>query len=216
MLGCLRACDKRLLAVSRLRLHHDEEVLLQSRPRVSLLFPRLIISLIVLGACSAAFVLWRTAPSWFGLVLLGVALFALGSFLASLCSWRSRTLTVTSSRVLYRAGVWQRVGHEISIDSVTDVTYRQSLLERLLRTGTLSIESGTDGATKAFPDIRRPQEAQSLINRAAQRGRITLREDPPEALGVSEQLGRLEELHRLGVITAMEFEHNRAELLRQL
>ena len=61
-----------------------------------------------------------------------------------------------------------RVGREIAIERVQDVTYHQRILERIFGAGSLVIESGGDrGAEPPLPDIRHPGTAcRRLINEA--------------------------------------------------
>jgi hypothetical protein len=48
---------------------------------------------------------------------------------------------------------------------VQDVTYRQTIVERMVRAGSLTVESAGRHGQDPFPDISRPAEVQSLINR---------------------------------------------------
>jgi hypothetical protein len=132
---------------------------------------------------------------------------------------------------------------------VQDVTYSQSILERLVGAGSLTIESAGSHGGEPFPDIRHPESVQSLINRLiAQPGgglggsgaragyapqpqyappqpQYAPAHDPAPAPGSfgaaempaassSEQLQRLSELHRLGVLTDAEYAQKRQELIK--
>ena len=76
---------------------------------------------------------------------------------------------------------FRRTGSEIPIGRVQDVTYHQSIIERLVRAGSLTVESAGRHGQDPFPDIPRPAEVQSLINRVvAQSGPVySLEQSPP-------------------------------------
>jgi hypothetical protein len=77
---------------------------------------------------------------------------------------------VTSQRIIYRTGVVRRTGREIPIGRVQDVTYHQTVVERIVRAGSLTVESAGRHGQDPFPDISRPAQVQSLINRVVAQG----------------------------------------------
>jgi membrane protein YdbS with pleckstrin-like domain len=153
------------MAFPRKLLAPGEDVVLEAHPNWSILVPRTSLFLLVVAGCVAIVVLWGSAPLWFGYVLLGFAGLFFLALLAKILVWRSTTLVLTNRRVVYRTGVFRRLGREIPLDRVQDVTYTQSILERLVGAGSLTIESAGAGGEDPFPDIRRPAVVQSLINR---------------------------------------------------
>ena len=142
-----------------------EEVYLDSRPHWSLLFWPSVVTVLVLAGCVAVVVLWSSAPVWMAWVLLGFGLAALANLLARYVSWRTKSFVVTSQRIVYRTGIVRRTGREIPIGRVQDVTYHQTVVERIVRAGSLTVESAGRQGQDPFPAIRRPDEVQSLINR---------------------------------------------------
>ena len=106
-----------------------------------------------------------SAPVWVGWVLLAVSLGALAYLAARYIGWRTKSFVVTSQRIVYRTGVVRRTGREIPIGRVQDVTYHQTVVERIVRAGSLTVESAGRQGRDPFPDISRPAEVQSLINR---------------------------------------------------
>ncbi len=100
-----------------------------------------------------------------GVVLLGVGVAALVYLGARYLGWRTTTFVVTSQRIVYRTGVVRRTGREIPIGRVQDVTYHQTVVERIVRAGSLTVESAGRHGQDPFPDISRPDQVQSLINR---------------------------------------------------
>ena len=76
-----------------------------------------------------------------GVVWLGIA----GWFLVRpLLSWKTTHFVVTDRRVIYRNGIITRSGIDIPIRRINTVEFRHGLVDRILRTGTLVIESASD------------------------------------------------------------------------
>lgn len=141
-----------------------EEVVSESGPHWARVVPRVGAALLVMAGCAAVVPLWPSAPLFVGWILLAIGLAAMGGAAARLVSWRATELTITTRRIVYRTGVLHRLGREIPLSRVQDVTYHQSLLERMLGAGSLTIESAGEAGQEPFPDIRRPASVQSLIN----------------------------------------------------
>ncbi|MGO9962601.1 MAG: PH domain-containing protein [Acidimicrobiales bacterium] len=142
-----------------------EEIYLDSRPNWSYLFWPFIFTALVLAGCVVAVVLWTRAPSYLGLICLGVGLVVAAYLGARYLGWRTTTFVVTSQRIVYRTGVLRRTGREIPIGRVQDVTYHQTIVERIVRAGSLTVESAGRHGQDPFPDISKPDMVQSLINR---------------------------------------------------
>lgn len=158
------------MAFPRKLLAPGEDIVLEARPNWSILVPRTSLFLLVLAACVFSVVEWTKAPLWFGYVLLGVCALFLLWVLGKVITWRSTSLVLTNMRVVYRTGVVKRLGREIPLGRVQDVTYTQSIVERVVGAGSLTIQSAGIGGEDPFPDIRHPAVVQSLINRLISQG----------------------------------------------
>jgi membrane protein YdbS with pleckstrin-like domain len=141
-----------------------EEIVSETNPHWSLLVPRIALAVVIDAAGIALVLAWHSAPLVVGWIILAIGVLALLAVVAKLVSWRSTDLVITTRRVIYRTGVVHRFGREIPIDRIQDVTYRQTLLERILGAGSLTVESAGESGQEPFPDIRRPASVQSLIN----------------------------------------------------
>jgi membrane protein YdbS with pleckstrin-like domain len=142
-----------------------EEIYLDSKPNWSFLFWPSVFTVFVIAACAAAVVLWSSRPMYVNWVLLGCGLAALLYFGVRYLGWFTTSFVVTSHRIVYRTGVLRTTGREIPIGRVQDVTYHQTLVERLVRAGSLTVESAGRFGQDPFPDISRPAGVQALINR---------------------------------------------------
>jgi len=200
---------------SRRAIHEDEEVLLEARPHWSLLVGPSLVATVVLAGSVAIYVTWSAAPRWFDWVLLGVTVVAVCRFLARLVGWRSTDLVVTTMRVIYRRGVVRRSGREILISSIQDVSYVQTLLERMIGKGELSVQSAGGRGEAPFENVRHPAVVQGLINRTIEESRRHDSGGDAEVgpVAVADELERLSTLHRRGVITDVEYIRLKEELV---
>ena len=108
----------------------------------------------------------------FGPTLLGVVLIALAAGTLALAlvvvpylRWRTTHYVITSHRVMVRKGILSKSGKDITLSKITDVSFRQTFFDRIIRSGTLSIESAGDSADELLRNIPRSDEIQQLINR---------------------------------------------------
>lgn len=98
----------------------------------------------------AAGVVWAVLVGWL--------------FLAPLVRWLTTHFVITDRRVMYRTGVLTRSGIDIPLARINTVQFEHSLLDRILRTGTLIIESASDDPLR-FDDIPRVEEVHALLYR---------------------------------------------------
>jgi membrane protein YdbS with pleckstrin-like domain len=200
-------------------LNEGEEIVFEGRPNWSLLFWPVTLGLIVaagLGIALAA--LPKNGYGWAGIAIGVVFVVDVAVVLARIVRWRTTSLVITNLRIIYRHGVLRRAGREIPIDRVQDVSYSQKIVERIVGAGSLTIESAGDQGREPFPDISHPEKMQSMINRlidvTRQRGQQRIMGQP--MLSLPEQIEKLSELHRRGVLTEDEFEKKKAELLDRM
>ena len=79
--------------------------------------------------------------------------------------WRTTHYVFTTHRVLIRRGVLRHTGRDISLQRINDVGFSQSLWERMVRAGTLSIESAGEQGQENLKDVPRSDQMQQTLNR---------------------------------------------------
>lgn len=77
---------------------------------------------------------------------------------------RSRTIVVTSERVLRRTGLMARSLAELRLERITELSSHQTIGQRLIGCGTVVVESGSDAAVLVLHDVPRPAVIQSTIS----------------------------------------------------
>jgi uncharacterized membrane protein YdbT with pleckstrin-like domain len=202
------------LTFPRRLVHDNEEVLLDAHPHWWQLVGPTFGTVVLVGGCTAISLVWSGAPRWSRWALLGVGAVAVCWFLGRLARWRATELVLTTRRVIYRRGVVSRASREIPLSSVQDVSFAQSFGERMIGKGRLWVQSAGVHGEEPIQDVRRPAVVQGLINRAIEESR----REPADAAGperpsVPEELDRLAELHRRGVITDREFARLQADIV---
>ncbi len=147
----------------------DEEVVLHRHPHWKrLIGPVLVLLLTTAVAAFGAAVVSRTgwdprARQVVSAVLAGVWLLLTGWLTARpFLAWLTTHFVITDRRVMYRHGVLARAGIDIPLARISSVEYRHGLLDRMVRTGTLVIESASQDPLE-FSDIPRVEQVHSLL-----------------------------------------------------
>lgn len=100
---------------------------------------------------------------WVGLAIGAVILVWL--VIAPYLRWRTTHYVITTHRVMVRRGVIEKVGKDITLSKITDVSFRQGLVDRIIKSGDLNIESAGDSPDETLRDIPHSDDVQQLINR---------------------------------------------------
>nr|WP_208383404.1 PH domain-containing protein [Modestobacter marinus] len=121
--------------------------------------------LVGLASFGAAIVPAGDQQGLYRLVVVGVAV-VLAVFLvvAPLLRWRTTHYVLTTHRLLYRVGILSRHGRDIGLSRITDVSFRQTLWERLVNSGTVSIETAGEGGPTVFRAVPDSEGVQQLLN----------------------------------------------------
>lgn len=155
------------------------------------------------------------------LVYLGLALFAVWALWLAvrLVQWSTTHFVVTTERLTWRAGLIAKQSRDVPLDRVNDVASTQSVLERILRSGHLLIESAGERGQQDFKDIPRVDSVQKEIHRQveAHEERERFGGAPPQsAQSVPEQIAALAALRDSGVLSEQEFQAKKADLLSRM
>lgn len=77
--------------------------------------------------------------------------------------WWTTTYTLTDRRILIREGVLSRTGRDIPLGRVSDVAFRNTLWQRMLRCGTLLIESAGEQGQVTLANVPKVEAVQRDI-----------------------------------------------------
>ncbi len=78
--------------------------------------------------------------------------------------WLSTTYTITTHRLLTRSGILHRVGKDLPLIRVNDVSYDQSLADRMFGCGTLEVQTAGENGTIALADVPDVEQVHAVIS----------------------------------------------------
>jgi len=199
-------------------LNDGEEISLDIHPHWWF-FAKSVAALVVTGILF----LWAFAAlgdgGWQDALTLALGVLALASLVwvgIRWLMWRTTHFVITSDRVIARSGVLAKRGIEIPLERVNNISFAQSIFERVIKAGDLLIESGGEDGQQRFTDIRRPDEVQNLIQAQMDENERRTYSAMGTALtsnDVATQLEKLEGLRDRGSISAEDFEAEKRRLL---
>ena len=147
----------------------DEQVVLHRHPHWKrLIGPVLALLLITAVAAFGAAVVSRTgwdprARQVVSAVIAGIWLVLAGWLtVRPFLAWLTTHFVITDRRVMYRHGVLNRAGIDIPLARINSVEFRHGLIDRMVRNGTLVIESASQDPLE-FSDIPRVEQVHSLL-----------------------------------------------------
>ncbi len=203
-------------------LHESEEIVIDRKPHLWFLVRPILalIAAVALAIVSANFINpgagdkngWIT---WAGVAVVGIAsLWLLEEFLR----WRTINFVVTTDRLIYRSGLFSKQGKEIPLERINDISFKQSIGERLIGAGDLLIESGGEQGQQRFYNVTKPFHVQNEIYRQIERtqARDMDRMAGRRELSVPEQIEKLAELRDKGLLTPAEFDAKKTQLLDKI
>ena len=199
-------------------LNEGEEVVLDLRPHWWFLARPAGALLVTLAAAVAVQALVDSRRELLLVPLLVLVLVALLWFVARYAKWSTTNFVLTTDRLIWRSGVLSKQGREIPLERINDISFSQTLFERLVGAGDLMIESGGEHGQSQFRRLPRPALVQNRIHRQIEEeeDRDAARREGRRELSTLEQLEKLEELRERGVVSRAEFEAKKAQLLERM
>ena len=201
-------------------LNDGEQVVLDLRPHwIYMAEP----TFAVLGSLIVGLVTLKIGNSI--LEYLGAALlvFCLAWFGIRYAKWSNTNFVVTTQRVIHRVGVISKHGIEVPLERINTVFFNQSVFERMLGAGDLGIESAGERGSETFEDVRKPAIVQNEIYRQMESNSNRMygggrQQAATQEAGASipEQIEKLDELRKRGVISEQEFAAKKADLLNRM
>jgi uncharacterized membrane protein YdbT with pleckstrin-like domain len=147
--------------------------------------------------------------SWIAIALILVsAIWVIGRY----AKWSTTNFVITSDRVIYRSGVIGKSGIEIPLERVNTVLSNQTVVERMLGSGDLLIESAGEAGQQRFTDIKSPARVQNLIHAQREANNARMHAGVVQT-DVASQLEKLEGLLERGSLTPDEFDEQKRKLL---
>jgi uncharacterized membrane protein YdbT with pleckstrin-like domain len=218
-------------------LSEDEELIYDLRPHWLTLVVPVAITVAVVLAVGAAWVVMPAGdlqqPARMVVGVLGVVVL-LATVVGRVLRWATTHFVLTTERLIFRSGVVAKFGREIPLERINDVTFSQSLFERLIGAGDLLVESAGEHGQSRFANLRDPEAVQLELYRQMEAndrrraGYATTRPQaavpdpdrtptpPSRAPSALDHLERLADLRDRGAVTEEEFQRMKRELLDRM
>ncbi len=196
-------------------LTEGEEILDQFRPHWKVLLPSIGWAMLLAALVGVAFAALDQPWGWISLGV-GFLIWLTLSF-RSLIAWYFTNYVLTNERIIVRQGMIARTGVEIPLENVTNVLFSQTVIERILRYGDVTLESaGTQGRSK-LDNIPDPEGFQSEVYAARElrTSHIKTGGNAGSIRDVVAQLEALADLRERGHLSDEEFEIKKERLLRE-
>jgi uncharacterized membrane protein YdbT with pleckstrin-like domain len=149
-------------------LTEDEHLVLRLHPHwKTLIWPVSVAVLVVAAALIAEVVIpSNSAAPVERLVVAAVAILAVMLWLiVPVLRWRTTTYELTTRRLRVRSGIATRRGRDIPLARINDVSFEKGLLDRLLGSGRLVVESAGEHGQILLNDIPRVEFTQATLFR---------------------------------------------------
>ena len=203
-------------------LHESEDIVIDRKPHLWFLVQPVaaFLGTLVVGVLAASKINPRNNSvngyiTWAAIALPTLALLW---FAWTYVKWRTTNFVVTTDRLIFRQGVVAKKGKEIPLERINDISFNQTIFERLIGAGDLLIESGGEQGQQRFSDIRKPFEVQNLIYKSIEqsKARDMDRMAGRRELSVPEQIEKLDDLRQKGTITQADFDAKKTQLLDKM
>lgn len=145
----------------------DEELVFYTRQHWTTLVSEFLM-LLVIGAVAGGLLWalpsdeeWTDTARW---VVLGLALVAAVWFwLVPMLQWRSTIYVLTTKRLHKRVGFITKAGRSIPLSRINDVSYSANLWERIMRYGTLNVQSASEQGKMILRHVPDPELLKSKV-----------------------------------------------------
>ena len=149
-------------------LTEDEHLVLRLHPHWKTLIGPVSVAVLVVAAALIAevVILSNSAAAVERLVVAAVAILAVMLWLiAPVLRWRTTIYELTTRRLRVRSGIVTRRGRDIPLARINDVSFEKGLLDRLLGSGRLVVESAGEHGQILLNDIPRVEFTQATLFR---------------------------------------------------
>jgi uncharacterized membrane protein YdbT with pleckstrin-like domain len=158
----------------------DEHLVLRLHPHWKTLVGPLLVAVIAILVALVAEVLIPSGSAG-NIGRLAVAVVAIGILMVWLMvpvlRWRTTVYELTNRRLRMRDGIITRHGRDIPLARINDVSFSKGLLDRLLGSGRLTVESAGEHGQIVLNDIPHVEATQGTLYRLVEEEQNRLEQD---------------------------------------
>ena len=67
--------------------------------------------------------------------------------------WRTTTYTITNRRLITRSGILNKIGKDLPLNRINEVSYERSLMDRMLGCGSLNVQTAAEDGMVVLRDV---------------------------------------------------------------
>jgi uncharacterized membrane protein YdbT with pleckstrin-like domain len=207
-------------------LARNERIVRVARDHWITLLPTILVDVaisIVIVGLSALGIILSPPWTWFGLLLLVIPI---GHLTFRIGVWWNGQYIITNRRIIQVTGTFNKWVSDTSLEKINDIVMTQSAPARLLNFGDIKIISGSESGIDVFRRIAGPiafkkelldqKEALTRLDILAEQAGRVLTAEAPSAGDIPELIAELDELRQKGMISDVEFEEKKQQLLARL
>jgi uncharacterized membrane protein YdbT with pleckstrin-like domain len=144
----------------------DEQLVLVLRRHIKVLLVPFVIFVLVVSGLGLTVLLPAAVAPWSWLVAGALGAVVLTRWtLWPLLVWFNTQYAITTRRLILRSGVFNRAGHDMPLSRLNDVSFNHNLVERMLRCGTLVVESAGEQGQLRLDDVPKVELVQRTLYR---------------------------------------------------
>src|SRR5688500_2095946 len=197
-------------------LGENEQIILATHQHWFVLFGKIFLELllivIIIVAVLSTYTIYPFA--FYGIFLVIVPMLGM---LNDIQVWRNKAYIVTNRRVIQISGVFNKEVVDSSLEKVTDVKLSQSFFGRLFGDGDMEILTASEVGVNIFHEIHNPVEFKTaMLNAKEKMGFDEMGAGVRPSEDIPTLIARLDDLRKKGILSEVEFERKKAELLAKM
>ncbi|MCI0554370.1 MAG: PH domain-containing protein [Anaerolineae bacterium] len=197
-------------------LGETEQIILETHQHWFVLFGKIFLELlliaILIGGSLALSAFYPVAIFGLGLVLVPLV-----GMVSDILVWRNKAYVVTNRRVIQISGVFNKDVVDSSLEKVNDVKMSQSFFGRLFGYGDIEILTASELGVNLFHEINEPVEFKTAMLNAKERmGFDEMGTELRHHSDIPTLIARLDDLRKRGILSEVEFQKKKAELLAKM
>ncbi len=144
------------MPIPQSELFDGEEVVVEVRQHWSKIIGPISSATLVVAIVTTVGVLVAPAPVWLIWVAVAIVLLPVLRAAIAFFRWSRYSVALTTDRLIVRSGTFGREQGQVRLDRIADLHYAQTLFDRLLGRGAVTIER-VDDTPAVFSYVRRPK-----------------------------------------------------------
>lgn len=195
-------------------LNEDEDLVVDQKPHWSVLLVPVFQLLLLTVLTVSGVAILSFLPSWTLWLPLAVLVILTCRLGLRIVKYKASHLIITTERLIHINGAIGRRVREIPIGQISNLSYSQRMLDRMLGFGALEVDHSGENGKDIFNYVRRPDRIVRLTS--SQISRHSQVRGIGNSLSPIDELSKLAELRQAGSITQDEYDMAKSRLLNQI